>query len=283
MIIKVLSIAGLHPLVVAQKQHFVLTGNDLHLTLLTHLHQLTSPPTDPPSTNPFNLTMPATHAADGKKAATPHLLAFDIDLQSILFISRSMNKSFMQYIMNAIPDERQHSHPHPAFPQSNQSSHTPSSHSTTGNSFGSQVLKISETAISIRYRYVTSPIKEQTSRPLHLLPIELHIGLLSMASKSSVMTTTQPGGWAQKMDSSTDNSEKFHFVVENVKCVASSEMVVQALREVIELVDRTGEVLLKMRMVNTCEKYQTAIVMYTLMGKVGLWRDNNNGGDDGNE
>ena len=127
---------------------------------------------------------------------------------------------------------------------------------------------LSEIAIGIRYRYVTSPIKEQTSRQLHLLPIELHIGLLSMASKSSVMTTAQPGEYAQRMDVSPNNSEKFHFVVENVKCVASSEMVVQALREVIELVDRAGEVLLKMRMVNTCEKYQTAIVMYTLMGKV---------------
>ena len=178
----------------------------------------------------------------------------------------------MQYIMNAIPDERQnaysYSHPHPAFPQSNQSRHSNSSHSITGNSFGSQVLKLSEIAVGIRYRYVTSPIKEQTSRQLHLLPIELHIGLLSMASKSSVMTTAQPGEYAQRMDVSPNNSEKFHFVVENVKCVASSEMVVQALREVIELVDRAGEVLLKMRMVNTCEKYQTAIVMYTLMGKV---------------
>ena len=211
--------------------------------------------------------MSSGHTMDGKKSATPHLLVFDVDLQSVLFVSRSLNKDFMQYIMNAIPNERYHYY-HPAFPQSSHSKHANTTYSMTGNSFGSQVLKISETAISIRYRYVTSPIKEQSSRPLQLLPIELHIGLLSMASKSSVMTNIQPAGWIQGVDSSPNKSEKFHLVVENVKCIASSEMVIQTLRQVIELVDRTGEVLLKLRMVNTCEKYQTAIVMYTLMGKV---------------
>lgn len=267
-------LAGLHPLVVARKSHFVLTGNDLNLTLITRLDHHSSPHYEPVSTNPFSMPLSSSHTTDGKKSSIPHLLVFNVDMQSILFISRSLDKEFMKYITNASPQDHSYYHcnSHSHGPVVRHSTRTQRPHadgSIVSNSFGSQVLKISDTSISVRYRYVASPSEETLSRPLHLLPIEFQVGLLSMASKSSVMTAAQPAGWMSGIDISPNKSEKFNFVVENVKCIASSEMIIQALHEVIELVDSVGEVLLKMRMMNTCEKYQISIVMYTLLGKVG--------------
>mgnify|MGYP003377052752 CR=1 FL=1 len=194
-----------------------------------------------------------------------HLLILSTEFQSFLLIHRSLDREFMKYITAeygfAFPD---------ALPSSlSQQKNAKTVKNSTDDSFGSNVLKLSEIALSIRYRYVESNM-HLPQQSLALSPLELRVGLLSLSSKSSVID----GGVLLNLAGGTDlaptKSEKFSIVVENIKCVVSNEIVLYLLQESMRNMETLEDILMKMRMVQTCYRYQNAILFYKLLGKVVL-------------
>ena len=131
-------------------------------------------------------------------------------------------------------------------------------------------LKISEISVGIRYRYTIPRIRESQSQPLSLTPLEFRVGLLSMSSKSSVIDGGLLLSWPGGTEAAPSKSEKFNVVIENVKCVTSNEMVLRVLQESVRTVRDIEEIMMKMRMVRTCDRYQSSLLFYTLLGKVEL-------------
>ena len=198
-----------------------------------------------------------------------HLLILSTEFQSFLLIHRSLDREFMKYITAeygfAFPDAL----PSSLSQQKNAKTVKNSTDDSTANSFGSNVLKLSEIALSIRYRYVESNM-HFPQQSLALSPLELRVGLLSLSSKSSVID----GGVLLNLAGGTDlaptKSEKFSIVVENIKCVVSNEILLYLLQESMRNMETLEDILMKMRMVQTCYRYQNAILFYKLLGKVVL-------------
>ena len=187
----------------------------------------------------------------------------------MLLVNRTLDKDFMRYIANVcgltLPD---------ALPSSLSGKNVKSklhssvaSEESLAGSFGSNVLKISEISVGIRYRYTIPRIRESQSQPLSLTPLEFRVGLLSMSSKSSVIDGGLLLSWPGGTEAAPSKSEKFNVVIENVKCVTSNEMVLRVLQESVRTV---REIMMKMRMVRTCDRYQSSLLFYTLLGKVEL-------------
>ena len=76
--------------------------------------------------------------------------------------------------------------------------------------------------------------------------------------------------WPGGTEAAPSKSEKFNVVIENVKCVTSNEMVLRVLQESVRTVRDIEEIMMKMRMVRTCDRYQSSLLFYTLLGKVEL-------------
>lgn len=158
------------------------------------------------------------------------MLILSTEFQSFLLIHRSLDREFMKYITAeygfAFPDAL----PSSLSQQKNAKTAKNSTDDSTANSFGSNVLKLSEIALSIRYRYVESNM-HLPQQSLALSPLELRVGLLSLSSKSSVID----GGVLLNLAGGTDlaptKSEKFSIVVENIKCVVSNEILLYLLQE----------------------------------------------------
>lgn len=200
-----------------------------------------------------------------------HLLILSAEFQSFLLIHRSLDREFMKFITAeygfAFPDAL----PSSLSQQKNAKTVKAAADDSTANSFGSSVLKLSEIALSIRYRYVESNM-HLPQQSLALSPLELRVGLLSLSSKSSVID----GGLLLNLAGGTDmaptKSEKFSVVVENIKCVVSSEILLYVLQESVRNMETLEDILMKIRMVQTCYRYQNATLFYKLLGKVGLFR-----------
>ena len=190
----------------------------------------------------------------------------------MLLVNRTLDKDFMRYIANVcgltLPD---------ALPSSLSGKNVKSklhssvaSEESLAGSFGSNVLKISEISVGIRYRYTIPRIRESQSQPLSLTPLEFRVGLLSMSSKSSVIDGGLLLSWPGGTEAAPSKSEKFNVVIENVKCVTSNEMVLRVMQESVRTVRDIEEIMMKMRMVRTCDRYQSSLLFYTLLGKVEL-------------
>lgn len=257
----------------AKKQNVVLSGNALRFTVITPIEQTKSLQPESASTNPFIPPSPHPAHSEDKKPSITHLLVITMELQSVLLVNRTLDKDFMKYIADmyglTLPD---------ALPSSLSGRNvvktklrtSVASEENVAGSFGSNVIKISEISVGVRYRYIVPRVRESQSQPLLLTPLEFRVGLLSMSSKSSVIDGGLLLSWPGGTEAAPSKSEKFNVVIENVKCVSSNEMVLRVLQESVRTVRVIEEVLMKMRMVRTCYRYQTSLVFYTLLGKVGI-------------
>ena len=159
---------------------------------------------------------------------------------------------------------------HPDFPISSampiKNASTPIESSS--GSLGSQIVKVSDIAISFHYRFVSPIYSDSMTTPLKLFPIEIGIGMLSLCSKSAVMdgihVVSLPGG----NDSLSCQNEKFNIIIDNVNCILNSEMLLYTCQSLMKNLQTIEEMVLKFRMVSTCYKYQLSIAFYTLLQKV---------------
>ena len=242
------NVDGLHPLSVANKKHVVVAANNVHLDFIA-------------STKSAN-SMEET-------SSDSHLLVLSLHMQSILFLSRSLDEDFVKYVAECYENMASSkssfliTHSLPV----KRNTTLPQTETTLSGSLGSQVVKISDISIFLHYRFI-SPIFENSATPLKLLPIEIGIGLLSLSSKSSVMENMRVMRCSGVFDSLPGQNEKFNITLENVNCAMNSEMLLYALQALMAQLQPIKEISLKLRMLSTCNKYQNAIALYALLQKV---------------
>lgn len=242
---------GLHPLSVANKKHLVVSGNDVHFDYLTTIS---------PSQSKHSI----------EETEESHLLILSLKLQSVLYISRSLDEEFVTYVKNCV-DNMNGSDPFfmtTSLPGKRYSAQ-PLSESSSSGSLGSQIVKVSDISISIHYRFVSPLFAESMSVPLKLFPMEISIGLLSLSSKSSVIDGVRLLSWPGGSDTLPGKNEKFNIRVEGVNCVVSSELLEYALQALMKNMCTVEKILIKLRMIAACSKYQLAVAFYTLLQKVG--------------
>lgn len=198
-----------------------------------------------------------------------HLLVLSLQLQSILFLSRSLDEDFVKYVADCYENmaaSKSSFLPTHSLPVKRNTT-LPQTETTPSGSLGSQVVKVSDISISLHYRFI-SPFFESSATPLKLLPIEIGIGLLSLSSKSSVMENMRVMRGSGMVDSLPGQNEKFNITIENVNCAVNSEMLLYALQALMTQLQPVKEIALKLRMLAACNKYQYAIALYALLQKV---------------
>lgn len=198
-----------------------------------------------------------------------HLLILSLHLQNFMFLSRSLDEDFVKYVADCYENMTSSKSSFMitrALPAKRNTT-LPPAEITPSGSLGSQVVKISDISISLHYRFI-SPIFEPAASPLKLFPIEIGIGLLSLSSKSSVMEDLHVMRGPGLSDSLPGQNEKFNITIENVNCAVNSEMLLYSFQAIMKNMQVVKEIILKLRMVSTCNKYQASIALYALLQKV---------------
>lgn len=238
---RVSGVAGLHPLSVAHKTNFIFTGSSIHLFYLTPL-----------DCEPM--------CASEGPALQHHLLVFGLDVNALMFLNRSIDEDFMNFVAK---NKQVNQSSLFSFNQS-ASSHAPSEDGSS-DSFNSSVVKMNGVSFSVRYRFVHSPNTDET--PMKLLPLDSRVGMLRVCSKSSVVNSTVP--FVGVEEEKPTQLLKFNMNVEKVNCVTNDEMMMHIVKVLLRDSEIVEEVVLKLKMRSACEKYQFSMLFFMLLQRVG--------------
>lgn len=183
-------------------------------------------------------------------------LVVSLEVKSALFMSRSLDEAFKAFLRAESASARQ--------PVANLRSQGSVS-SERQDSLASQVVKISGVRAEVACHYVASHASE---RPLLPAASFLTVRSISFSSKASVLDSVRGVGWAGACKAPS-KMYQVNVQMEKVDCVVHSEMVFAVLRSLPAQLARFEEILLKLRMVQATQKYQTMVVFYSLLQRVG--------------
>lgn len=224
---------------VANKTNIILTGSSIHVSYLTPLDSETV------------------------SAETPslihHLLVFSIDINGAMFLNRSIDEDFMNFV---VKNKQVNQSSLFSFKQS-ASLYTPPGNNDS-NSFNSSVVKMNGVSFSVRYRFAHSPTSDET--PMKLLPLDSRVGMIRVCSKSSVMNSTVP--FVGVEEEKPTQLLKFNMNVDKVSCVSNDDIIMRIVRVLLRDSEMIEEVVLKLRMRSACEKYQLSMLFFMLLQRV---------------
>ena len=270
-----LYVDGLHPLSVANKRHLVATGNNIQIDYITTNPAISATSSISRSIRTNSMNQPSASLNEEKQENKDnHLLILSLHLHSLLYIQRSLDEDFVEYVHECY-DFCSENHSNPSFMLPNalpskRSSMVPFSDISPSDSLGSQIVKISNISISLHYRHVPASLSSFHSElpSLKLFPIEIAIGLLSLSSKSSVMENLKVIKGVGISDSLQGQNEKFNVKIEDVNCIASSDMLLFVMHSLVKNLQLIETVYAKVKMISICSRYQSAIIFYSLLEKV---------------
>ena len=139
------------------------------------------------------------------------------------------------------------------------------SNSIASNSFSSTVVKMNGILLSVRYRYIHASSASET--PMKLFPFEFRVGSFRLCSKYSVNSESVP--YLGMTFDRPSRVLKFNLQIDNLNCVTNDEMIMCVVQSVVKELGVVEEIVSKLRMKRTLEKYEVSMLFYMLLQKVG--------------
>ena len=139
------------------------------------------------------------------------------------------------------------------------------SNSIASNSFSSTVVKMSGILLSVRYRYIHAAAASETL--MKLFPFEFRVGSFRLCSKYSVSSENVP--YLGMTFDHPSRVLKFNLQIDNLNCVTNDEMIMCVVQSVVKELEVVEEIVSKLRMKRTLEKYEVSMLFYMLLQKVG--------------
>lgn len=237
----------------------IVTGSKINMNALFRTEER-----PPPSLCSVSFTSPKSQQLS---RSGMHLLIMGLDIDNIIYINRTLDEDFMKEISRMNNTQ-----------SSQRSVNIQKSPELHEGNLGSQVVKVNDVKVCCNYQLVTPHcLKEASLKPLRLSPLMLNIGLINLNSKSSLSIELKSRA---NNDTAVVKNDKFNIQMENVTLKFSCDMLIQCMQllelrqETSDVVMRMGvvqaieEIVMKLRMMNACERYQQSFLHYGLLQNV---------------